>query len=141
MLGGVVVIAVSRLLTVTVPTHTWAWECLLPDFGKIIQDNRQEEEKDRRKWSNQASLYFLILLNISAQTLSRVGIRLLGLISLADVHLVDSYQSNPVILLYNGTAQLFTHLPYLLITRFVFPFLFLLTPKLAPYHEPNIYPV
>ena len=61
--------AVSQL---TVGTFLATWRHLLPDFGRIIQDKRQEEEKKRRTWNNQVSfaLFFLYtLLDISAQTL------------------------------------------------------------------------
>ena len=60
--------AVSQL---TVTTFLATWRRLLPDFGRIIQDKKQEEEKERRTWNNQVSfalffLYSYILLDISA---------------------------------------------------------------------------
>ena len=44
--------AVSQL---TVATFLTTWRRLLPDFGRIIQGKRQEEEKERRPWNNQVS--------------------------------------------------------------------------------------
>ena len=51
--------AVSQL---TVATFLEAWGRLLPDFGRIIEDKRQEEEKERRTRNNQvkASLCFFL---------------------------------------------------------------------------------
>ena len=37
--------AISQL---TVATFLATWQRLLPDFGRLIQDKRQEEEKERR---------------------------------------------------------------------------------------------
>ena len=47
-------------------------ERLLPDFGRIVQNKRHEEDKDRRSWNNQVSfsLFFFTLFDISAQTLA-----------------------------------------------------------------------
>ena len=46
-------------------------ERLLPDFGRIVQNKRHEEDKDRRAWNNQVSFsLFFTLFDISAQTLA-----------------------------------------------------------------------
>ena len=47
----------SQLLP-TFPTYLAAWGRLLPDFGRIIQDMRQEEDKERRTWNNQVTFSF-----------------------------------------------------------------------------------
>ena len=50
------------VLQLTVATFLATWRRLFPDFGRIIQDKRQEEEKERRTWNNQVSfaLFFYI---------------------------------------------------------------------------------
>ena len=48
----------------TLPTYLAAWGRLLADFGRIIQDKRQEEDKERRTWNNQVSS-LLTLLDVS----------------------------------------------------------------------------
>ena len=45
-------------------------ERLLPDFGRIVQNKRLEEDKDRRTWNSQVSFGFFTLFDISAQTLA-----------------------------------------------------------------------
>ena len=54
--------AVSQL---TVTTFLATWRRLLPDFGRMIQE---EEEKERRTWNNQVSfaLFFYIATFCSA---------------------------------------------------------------------------
>ena len=60
------------VLQLTVATFLATWRRLFPDFGRIIQDKRQEEEKERKKNMEQSGklrfVFLYTLLDISAQT-------------------------------------------------------------------------
>ena len=48
----------------SLPTYLAAWGCLLPNFGKIIQEKRQEEDKERRTWNSPGKLFSYIVLSV-----------------------------------------------------------------------------
>ena len=94
----------------SLPTYLAAWGRLLPNFGKIIQEKRQEEDKERRKWNSPGKLFSYIFLSVVidsqlsypvgwlAIAISQLRPQLIGpRYLLSDVHLtqlqIASYQS------------------------------------------------